>query len=263
MTLLPMNPNDPFNPDRGRTLFGFLSPTLAPAQDVSGGGPPMNQQTPFQWGAGGTRMTPDAIAGRRRLAQQQMAAGMDFSPVQHWSQGAARVAQALVGNLENRRLDKAEAANSAYEQQILASLTQGGDGAAIQALSSPYLSDGAKDGIKLQWQAAHKTPAQPHYFEANNGDQYAIGPDGQPQKLFADPTPKMNFIPDGRGGGQWLAVPTNTGGGGLVSTGMPAAGGPAIGTVEDGFRFKGGNPADQSSWEPVGGAPSQGGATFR
>lgn len=29
------------------------------------------------------------------------------------------------------------------------------------------------------------------------------------------------------------------------------SGAPSIGTVEDGYRFKGGNPADQSSWEPV------------
>lgn len=31
----------------------------------------------------------------------------------------------------------------------------------------------------------------------------------------------------------------------------PAGGGPKVGDVQDGYRFKGGNPADQSSWERV------------
>lgn len=38
-----------------------------------------------------------------------------------------------------------------------------------------------------------------------------------------------------------------------VGTESPqAASGPRVGTVEDGYRFKGGNPADQNSWEKVG-----------
>lgn len=39
--------------------------------------------------------------------------------------------------------------------------------------------------------------------------------------------------------------------------------GPTVGTVRNGFRFKGGNPNDRSNWEQMGGAPSQGGGTFR
>jgi hypothetical protein len=31
----------------------------------------------------------------------------------------------------------------------------------------------------------------------------------------------------------------------------PTAGAPAVGTVKDGYKFKGGNPADKNNWEKV------------
>lgn len=39
---------------------------------------------------------------------------------------------------------------------------------------------------------------------------------------------------------------------------------PAVGTIEDGYRFRGGDPANPSSWEPVegGASPSNGSQTF-
>jgi hypothetical protein len=68
------------------------------------------------------------------------------------------------------------------------------------------------EDYQRQWdyQVGHPKPstAQPYRFEANNGDVYELDATGKPQKVFADPTPKMNFIPDGMGGGQWVAVPT-------------------------------------------------------
>lgn len=43
--------------------------------------------------------------------------------------------------------------------------------------------------------------------------------------------------------------------------GLPAAA-PKPGTIEGGFRFRGGNPADQNNWEPAGGASAGPARTF-
>lgn len=51
-------------------------------------------------------------------------------------------------------------------------------------------------------------------------------------------------------------------GGGQEAPAAAPSGGPAPGTIEDGYRFKGGNPADQSSWEPVGGQTPQASGGF-
>lgn len=45
---------------------------------------------PFIWGAGGEQMTPEQVARRRLMALQQGTQARDTSPVQHWTQAAAR-----------------------------------------------------------------------------------------------------------------------------------------------------------------------------
>lgn len=84
---------------------------------------------------------------------------------------------------------------------------------------------------RYDYETAHPRPstAQPYRWEGNDGDVYELGPDGQPRRLFDDPTPKMNFIPDGLGGGQWVSVPSAAPGS-LVPQ-PPADGLPAIGSV--------------------------------
>lgn len=68
---------------------------------------------------------------------------------------------------------------------------------------------------------------------------------------MGDPDVAMNL-----GGNRFYAGPRS----GLKDA--LGSGGPQPGTVESGFRFKGGNPADRSNWEPVGGGASNGTGGF-
>jgi hypothetical protein len=54
--------------------------------------------------------TPDSIARKRRLAEAMLASGMETGPIGHWSQGAARMVQALTGGLAARKADEQDAA---------------------------------------------------------------------------------------------------------------------------------------------------------
>src|SRR5690349_21304752 len=80
----------------------------------------------FIWGDGGAQLTPESIAAQRKVAQAMMARGADYSPVQSWTQGAARLAEGLVGGFDAARLDMAEKQNAAAEKDLLASLISPG-----------------------------------------------------------------------------------------------------------------------------------------
>lgn len=56
------------------------------------------------------KATPDSIARKRKMAEAMLASGMDASPIASPWQGAARMAQALVGGLASRRADQQDAA---------------------------------------------------------------------------------------------------------------------------------------------------------
>src|SRR5690606_16011922 len=62
----------------------------------------------FIWGAGGQKMSPEQVARQREIAAALMQGGMDYSPVDHWLQGAARASQGLVGGLKDRWAGEAE-----------------------------------------------------------------------------------------------------------------------------------------------------------
>jgi len=92
---------------------------------------------PFVWGSGGERLTPEQVERKRKVAELLAKQGGDYSPIQHWTQGAARVAQALVGGWEDRKASEAEKANAAEDRSLLAGLLGGMTGAPAAAASSP------------------------------------------------------------------------------------------------------------------------------
>jgi hypothetical protein len=80
----------------------------------------------FVWGAGGAQLTPEQIARQREIADALLAKAGDTSPVASWTQGAARIADAISGKIKESRLDKAEAANTTTNSGIAEALLKGG-----------------------------------------------------------------------------------------------------------------------------------------
>jgi hypothetical protein len=62
---------------------------------------------PFTWGANGQQVSPEQLA-----AQQAQSA--DFSPVGHWSQGMARITDALSDNILGNRMEDQMRAQSGF-----------------------------------------------------------------------------------------------------------------------------------------------------
>lgn len=113
----------------------------------------------FVWGEGGAQMTPEAIAAQRKIAQAMMQRGSDYSPVQSGWQGAARMAEGLMGGLDARMADVAERKNAAAEKELLASLITG-QAAPAAPVAAPVATPAvvAPPGTD---QAAYPTPAAP------------------------------------------------------------------------------------------------------
>lgn len=101
--------------------------------------------SPFVWGAGGSRLTPEEIAAQRKVADSLLASGMDYSPIKSPWQGAARVAQAVLGGLESGEAGAASKANAAESGKLIAALLGGGaaPAAATDAASAPIATGAA------------------------------------------------------------------------------------------------------------------------
>jgi hypothetical protein len=80
---------------------------------------PFSSLLPANFGGSDVKATKGGIERRRQLAETMMRGAYDTSPVQHWTQGAARVAQALAGGMQNRRADAMEAERNQALMQAL------------------------------------------------------------------------------------------------------------------------------------------------
>jgi hypothetical protein len=213
-------------------------------------------EAPFVWGQGGQRMTPEEAAMQRRLAEQQMAAGADYSPVGHWTQGLARTSQGILGALQAKKADKAMEANRSADAELMQALLsgpqEGQPDPVLAALTSPYASDRVREVAGMEYQRRNPKPAAPTEFEKLLGargiergsnewntalDRYISGK-SDPQVTVTLP-----------GGGIFVGPQSELAN--VLKGGGQASPGPQPGMVEDGYRFKGGDPADQSNWERV------------
>lgn len=108
----------------------------------------------FVWGDDGKAITPEDARRRREVAMAMIQQGTAGRPIQHWTQGAANVAQALLGAYDMRQADNKEnaarEAAKASDAQFLGMIGGGGaspvqtaslGGAAIPAASRAVAAD--------------------------------------------------------------------------------------------------------------------------
>lgn len=86
--------------------------------------------------------------------------------------------------------------------------------------------------------------ATPYRTQDNAGNVWEQGPDGEFRPIFTDPNDKIYF-----NGNSMVRVPNTLRQGGSQP---PAPSGPSPGTIEEGYRFNGGDAADPNNWTKVG-----------
>lgn len=132
----------------------------------------MEVASPFLW-SGNERLTPEQVQRKRKVAEALARQGTDASPIQHWAQGAARVAQAMLGGYEERKAGEAEKANAAEDSGLLSGLLAGATGvpatvaapsaapsspSAAGPVAAPNVSPDIKTGIVQTAQAIGADP---------------------------------------------------------------------------------------------------------
>lgn len=189
---LRQQPAQPFLSGWGQQNPPGTTPPYVPPRDGAG-----RPAEPFTWAPGGKRRTAGDMDVARILAEQQIKAGTDYSPVSHWTQGMARVAQALLGGLEMGRIEKDSAANAAHSEEVMGGLTpatgQPTLEAAMRAATDPYASPEVRQMGQFWMERLVPKPsnAQPYRQEDNAGNVWELGLDGNFKLIFTDRAPKQ------------------------------------------------------------------------
>lgn len=103
--------------------------------------------------------TPKSVERKRKMAEAMMQSGMDTSPIGHWSQGAARMAQALVGGMSQRKLDQQEAEGQQSARDAMTKALMGGDKASmLDAIGNPWMDNASMPLVVDAWKAANPQP---------------------------------------------------------------------------------------------------------
>lgn len=224
-------------------LFSGLG-TMGALQNVIGGLPPPYGTPPIYGGPNNEGPPEPKPQGRRRGLFGGMRGGGGFD----WESAilAFLGGPQVVGAMRQRRAAEgaAQAEREAETRRHEALSQVGLSKAEINAMSADDASQAALE---------RRRPVTPNDTQRDyEFIMQTLGPDAARQYLqnHANPMTAVDVRqPDGSVQRQWVRPPMG---------GAPQ--GPQPGTIEDGYRFKGGDPGDPNNWERVGGV---GGGTVR
>lgn len=148
-------------------------------------------RSPFIWGRNGQQLTPEQVRALRERSSQASADAIDVGPIDHWSQGLAKLVQAWGGYRGQRRADDQEAAGMAAADDALRgnpvlSALLGGDQAGM-----------ANPGGVSYMSGQPSQPAPPSQPSPDDPDAWQPPPQPQQPSQPAPPSPGADAIRQG------------------------------------------------------------------
>ena len=151
--------------------------------------------------------TPEAVARRRRLAEALMAQGSDTSEIKSWTQGAARLAKALVGGMHASQADRMEREGRTSANQALMRALMG------DTAPTPPMQLGSAEPQASRTAAPAPRPANSGPMPAFAMPGLAEGISSATSKYNLDPSYLPRLAQVESSGGRNLQNPNSTAGG--------------------------------------------------